>query len=182
MAQIVAQELGIPAKDVQVEEEGRYRIPRLTVWELMPAAARQLPAPRPRCCAKIREKAKKTRLLLEASEETWNGSRRKFSGKRPPRKIETDPGKSRCGLHKHSAGSESRSGSSELYDPPNLTFSFGTYIAVSIRPKARAGGGGGGGGEGGGRRESKVRRFAQWIDCGNIINPMIVRPIPWRPH
>ena len=46
------------------------------------------------------------------------------------------------------------------YDPPNLTFPFGTYICVVDIDK--------------GTGEIKVRRFVAVDDCGNIINPMIV--------
>ena len=46
------------------------------------------------------------------------------------------------------------------YDPPNLTFPFGTYICVVDIDK--------------GTGEVKVRRFVAVDDCGNIINPMIV--------
>ena len=48
----------------------------------------------------------------------------------------------------------------DYYDPPNLTFPFGSYIAVIDIDK--------------GTGEVKVRRFVAVDDCGNIINPMIV--------
>jgi carbon-monoxide dehydrogenase large subunit len=46
------------------------------------------------------------------------------------------------------------------YDPPNLTYPFGSYICVVDIDK--------------GTGEIKVRRFVAVDDCGNIINPMIV--------
>ena len=46
------------------------------------------------------------------------------------------------------------------YDPPNLTFPFGTYISVVDIDK--------------GTGEVKVRKFVAVDDCGNVINPMIV--------
>ena len=46
------------------------------------------------------------------------------------------------------------------YDPPNLTFPFGSYIAV-VDIDSETG-------------EVKIRRFMAVDDCGNIINPMIV--------
>jgi carbon-monoxide dehydrogenase large subunit len=46
------------------------------------------------------------------------------------------------------------------YDPPNLTFPFGSYICVVDIDR--------------GTGEVKVRRFVAVDDCGNIINPMIV--------
>ena len=48
----------------------------------------------------------------------------------------------------------------EYYDPPNLTYPFGSYICVVDIDK--------------GTGEVKVRRFVAVDDCGNIINPMIV--------
>jgi xanthine/CO dehydrogenase XdhC/CoxF family maturation factor len=48
----------------------------------------------------------------------------------------------------------------DYYDPPNLTFPFGSYICVVDIDK--------------GTGEVKVRRFVAVDDCGNIINPMIV--------
>ena len=48
----------------------------------------------------------------------------------------------------------------DYYDPPNLTFPFGTYICVVDIDK--------------GTGEVKVRRFVAVDDCGNVINPMIV--------
>ena len=46
------------------------------------------------------------------------------------------------------------------YDPPNLTFPFGSYICVVDIDK--------------GTGEVKIRRFLAVDDCGTIINPMIV--------
>src|SRR5260221_4125618 len=46
------------------------------------------------------------------------------------------------------------------YDPPNLTFPFGAYIAVVDIDR--------------GTGEVKVRRFLAIDDCGTVINPMIV--------
>ena len=48
----------------------------------------------------------------------------------------------------------------DYYDPPNLTFPFGSYICVVDIDK--------------GTGRVNVRRFVAIDDCGNIINPMIV--------
>ncbi|MGZ3504814.1 MAG: molybdopterin cofactor-binding domain-containing protein, partial [Vulcanimicrobiaceae bacterium] len=46
------------------------------------------------------------------------------------------------------------------YDPPNMTFPYGTYVAVvDIDPDTGS---------------VDVRRFLAVDDCGNVINPMIV--------
>jgi len=47
------------------------------------------------------------------------------------------------------------------YDPPNLTFPFGSYICVVDIDR--------------GPGQVKIRRFVAIDDCGNIINPMIVQ-------
>jgi carbon-monoxide dehydrogenase large subunit len=46
------------------------------------------------------------------------------------------------------------------YNPPNMTFPFGTYVCVVDLDR--------------GTGEVKVRRFLAVDDCGNIINPLIV--------
>jgi carbon-monoxide dehydrogenase large subunit len=46
------------------------------------------------------------------------------------------------------------------YDPPNLTFPFGAYIAVVDIDR--------------GTGEVHVRRFVAIDDCGTVINPMVV--------
>ncbi len=46
------------------------------------------------------------------------------------------------------------------YDPPNLTFPFGSYICVVDIDR--------------GTGMVKIRRFMAVDDCGNIINPMVV--------
>ncbi|WP_272481704.1 molybdopterin cofactor-binding domain-containing protein, partial [Rhodothermus marinus] len=46
------------------------------------------------------------------------------------------------------------------YDPPNLTFPFGSYICVVDIDK--------------GTGQVKIRRFVAVDDCGHVINPMIV--------
>jgi carbon-monoxide dehydrogenase large subunit len=48
----------------------------------------------------------------------------------------------------------------DYYDPPNLTFPFGSYICVVDIDR--------------GTGEVKIRRFVAVDDCGHIINPMIV--------
>jgi carbon-monoxide dehydrogenase large subunit len=47
------------------------------------------------------------------------------------------------------------------YDPPNLTFPFGSHIRVVDIDR--------------GTGQVKIRRFVAIDDCGNIINPMIVQ-------
>src|SRR5207249_770063 len=60
----------------------------------------------------------------------------------------------------HPPGMEAGLEAVSYYDPPNLTYPFGSYICVVDIDK--------------GTGEVKVRRFVAVDDCGNIINPMIV--------
>ena len=60
----------------------------------------------------------------------------------------------------HPQGMEAGLEAVNYYDPPNLTFPFGSYIAVIDIDR--------------GTGMVKIRRFVAVDDCGNIINPMIV--------
>src|SRR3989442_1737720 len=60
----------------------------------------------------------------------------------------------------HPQGMEAGLEASDYYDPPNLTFPFGSYICVVDIDKETG--------------EVKIRRFVAVNDCGTIINPMIV--------
>jgi carbon-monoxide dehydrogenase large subunit len=60
----------------------------------------------------------------------------------------------------HPQGMEAGLEASAYYDPPNLTFPFGSYICVVDIDKDTG--------------QVKIRRFVAVDDCGTIINPMIV--------
>ena len=160
-AQIVAQELGIPVADITVEEGDTDTAP----YGLGTYASRSTPvagAATAMAARKIREKAKKIAAhLLEAAEEDLEWEPGKFFVKGAPSQVEDDPGNRVCRLYQHARpawkpGLEAVN----YYDPPNLTFPFGTYICVVDIDK--------------GTGEIKVRRFVAVDDCGNIINPMMV--------
>jgi aerobic carbon-monoxide dehydrogenase large subunit len=159
-AQIVAQELGIPAKDVQVEEGDTDTAP----YGLGTYASRSTPtsgAATAMAARKIREKAKKiAAFLLEASEEDLEWEPGKFFVKGSPSKAKTIQEIAFAAYTNIPPGLEAGLEAVNYYDPPNLTFPFGTYIAVVDIDK--------------GTGEIKVRRFVAVDDCGNIINPMIV--------
>ena len=158
-AQIVAEELGIPAADVQVEEGDTDTAP----YGLGTYASRSTPtsgAAAAVAARKLREKAKKIAAhLLEVSEEDLVWEPGKFSVKGAPQRMKTiqelvfaaytNYGKLEPGFE-----------ASSYYDPPNLTFPFGSYVCVVDIDR--------------GTGMVKVRRFLAVDDCGNIINPMIV--------
>ena len=110
---------------------------------------------------KIREKAKKIAAhLLEVSEEDLEWEPGKFYVKGAPSKAKTIQEIAFAAYTNLPPGMEAGLEAVHYYDPPNLTFPFGTYICVVDIDK--------------GTGEVKVRRFIAVDDCGNIINPMIV--------
>jgi aerobic carbon-monoxide dehydrogenase large subunit len=159
-AQIVAQELGIPAGDVAIEEGDTDTAP----YGLGTYASRSTPtsgAAAALAARKVREKARKIAAhLLEVSEEDLEWEPGKFSVKGAPGKSKTIQEIAFAAYTNFPQGMEPGLEAVYYYDPPNLTFPFGTYIAVVDIDK--------------GTGEVKVRRFVAVDDCGNIINPMIV--------
>jgi aerobic carbon-monoxide dehydrogenase large subunit len=159
-AQIVAQELGIPAKDIIVEEGDTDTAP----YGLGTYASRSTPtsgAATAMASRKIRDKARKiAAFLLEASEEDLEWEPGKFFVKGAPSKSKTIQEIAFAAYTNIPPGLEAGLEAVNYYDPPNLTFPFGTYIAVVDIDK--------------GTGEIKVRKFVAVDDCGNVINPMIV--------
>ena len=159
-AQIVAQELGIPASDISVEEGDTDTAP----YGLGTYASRSTPvsgAATALAARKIKEKARKiAAYLLEASEEDLEWEPGKFWVKGSPSKSKTIQEIAFAAYTNHPQGMEAGLEAVNYYDPPNLTFPFGTYIAVVDIDK--------------GTGAVKIRKFVAVDDCGNIINPMIV--------
>ncbi len=159
-AQIIAEELGIPADHIIVEEGDTDTAP----YGLGTYASRSTPvagAAGAMAARKIRDKAKKiAAYLLEASEEDLEWEPGKFFVKGNPSKAKTIQEIAFAAYTNHPQGMEGGLEAVSYYDPPNLTFPFGSYICVIDIDK--------------GTGEVKVRRFMAVDDCGNIINPMIV--------
>jgi carbon-monoxide dehydrogenase large subunit len=159
-AQIIAQELGIPVAGITVEEGDTDTAP----YGLGTYASRSTPvagAATAVAARKIREKAKKIAAhLMEVSEEDLEWEPGKFYVKGAPDKAKTIQEIAFAAYTDPPPGLEAGLEAVDYYDPPNLTFPFGTYICVVDIDK--------------GTGEVKVRRFVAVDDCGNIINPMIV--------
>jgi carbon-monoxide dehydrogenase large subunit len=159
-AQIIAEELGIPASAVQVEEGDTDTAP----YGLGTYASRSTPtagAAGAMAARKIREKAKKIAAhLLEVSEEDLVWETGKFSVKGAPSRSKTIQEIAFAAYTNHPQGMEAGLEAVNYYDPPNLTFPFGSYICVVDIDR--------------GTGMVKIRRFVAVDDCGNIINPMIV--------
>lgn len=159
-AQIIAEELGLPAEDIQVEEGDTDTAP----YGLGTYASRSTPtagAAAAIAARKIRDKAKKIAAhLLEVSAEDLEWKDYKFQVKGVPDKAKTMQEIAFAAYTNHPPGMEAGLEAVNYYDPPNLTFPFGSYICVVDIDK--------------GTGEVKVRRFVAVDDCGNRINPMIV--------
>jgi carbon-monoxide dehydrogenase large subunit len=159
-AQILAEELGIPPEDIQVEEGDTDTAP----YGLGTYASRSTPvagAAGAIAARKVRDKARKIAAhLLEAAEEDLEWERGKFFVKGSPDRAKTIQEIAFAAYTNHPQGMEAGLEAVSYYDPPNLTFPFGSYIAVVDIDR--------------GTGEVKVRRFVAVDDCGVRINPMIV--------
>ncbi len=159
-AQIVAEELGIPAQDVKVEygdtDTAPYGVGTYGSRSTPTTGAATAVASR-----KVRDKARKIAAhLLEASEDDLEWTNGKFSVKGSPDRSKTIQDIAFAAYTNYPAGMEMGLEAVDYYDPPNLTYPFGSYICVVDIDK--------------GTGEVKIRRFVAVDDCGNIINPMIV--------
>ncbi len=159
-AQIIAHELGIPEDDIAVEEGDTDTAP----YGLGTYASRSTPvagAAGAMAARKIRDKARKIAAhLLEASEDDLEWERGKFFVKGSPDRAKTIQEIAFAAYTNHPQGLEAGLEAVSYYDPPNLTFPFGSYICVVDIDK--------------GTGVVSIRRFVAVDDCGNIINPMIV--------
>ena len=159
-AQIIAEELGIPYTDISVEEGDTDTAP----YGLGTYASRSTPtagAAAAMACRKIKDKAQTIAShLLEVAEEDVEWEVGKFSVKGVPDKSVTIQDIAFAAYTNHPQGLEAGLEATHYYDPPNMTYPFGSYIAVVDIDS--------------GTGEVKVRRFVAVDDCGNIINPMIV--------
>ncbi len=159
-AQIVASELGIQPEDVKVQHGDTDNTP----YGLGTYASRSTPtvgAATAMVSRRVGEKAVKLAAhLLEVSEDDIEFTAPTFSVKGAPDKAVTIQDVAFAAYTNFPDGMESGLEAVFYYDPPNLTFPFGTY-AVSVEVDADTG-------------EWKVRRMVAVDDCGVRINPMIV--------
>jgi len=159
-AQIIAEELGLPAADVQVEEGDTDTAP----YGLGTYASRSTPtagAAAAMAARKIKAKARKIAAhLLEAGEDDLEWNVDSFRVKGSPDRKKTIQEIAFAAYTNHPQGMEAGLEATDYYDPPNLTFPFGSYICVVDLDT--------------GTGEIKIRRFVAVDDCGHIINPMIV--------
>jgi carbon-monoxide dehydrogenase large subunit len=158
-AQIVAEELGLDPQTIMVEEGDTDTAP----YGLGTYASRSTPvagAAIAMAARRVREKARKIAAhVLEVGEGDLEWKDYKFQVKGVPSKsvtmkevafaAYTNPGRNEPGLE-----------ATNYYDPPNMTFPYGTYVAVVDVDRETG--------------EVEVRRFLAVDDCGTVINPLVV--------
>jgi carbon-monoxide dehydrogenase large subunit len=159
-AQIVAEEIGIQPEDVKVMHGDTDNTP----YGLGTYASRSTPvsgAATAMVTRRVREKAAKIAAhLLEVSEEDIEFAKGKFAVKGAPDKVVTIQDVAFAAYTNFPDGMEAGLEGVYYYDPPNLTFPFGTYaVVVEVDPDTGV---------------WKVRRMVAVDDCGVRINPMIV--------
>lgn len=159
-AQIIAEELGLPAADIEVEEGDTDTAP----YGLGTYASRSTPtagAAAAMAARKIRAKAKKIAAhLLEVNEDDLEWNVNQWQVKGSPEQAKTIQDIAFAAYTDHPPDLEAGLEATDYYNPPNLTFPFGSYIAVVDIDK--------------GTGEVTIRRFVAIDDCGHIINPLIV--------
>jgi carbon-monoxide dehydrogenase large subunit len=159
-AQIVAEELGLDPQELMVEEGDTDTAP----YGLGTYASRSTPVAGGAlalAARRIREKAKKIAAhMMEASEDDVEWKDYKFNVKGVPGKSVTMKEVAFAAYTNPAPDSEPGLEATYYYDPPNLTFPHGAYIAVVDVDRDTG--------------FVKVRRFLAVDDCGTIINPMVV--------
>jgi carbon-monoxide dehydrogenase large subunit len=159
-AQIVADELGLTPDDVIVQEGDTDNTP----YGLGTYASRSTPvagAATAVVARNVRAKAQKIAAhLLEAAEEDVEWRDAKFSVKGAPDRSKTMADVAFAAYTNHPEGMEAGLEGTHYYDPPNMTYPFGTYAVVVEIDR--------------GTGEWKVLKVVAVDDCGVRINPMIV--------
>ena len=159
-AQIVAEELGLPPEDVEVQEGDTDHTP----YGLGTYASRSTPtagAATAVIARKLREKARELAAhKLEAAPEDLEWEAGRFFVKGSADRSVTIQDAALAAYSDLPDGMEAGLEGVHYYDPPNMTFPFGTYaVAVEIDR---------------GTGEWKVLKVVAVDDCGVRINPMIV--------
>jgi carbon-monoxide dehydrogenase large subunit len=159
-AQIVADELGLSPDDITVQEGDTDNTP----YGLGTYASRSTPtagAATAVVTRKVREKAKRIASnMLECAPEDLEWERGRFYVKGSPDKSKTIQEVAFAAYTAVPEGEEPGLEGVNYYDPPNMTFPFGTYVvAVEVDRGTGA---------------WTVRKVVAVDDCGVRINPMIV--------
>jgi aerobic carbon-monoxide dehydrogenase large subunit len=158
-AQIAAEELGLDPQNIMVEEGDTDTAP----YGLGTYASRSTPvagAAIAMAARRIREKARKVAAhLLEVGEADVEWKDYTFQIKGVPARRVTMK-EVAFAAYTNMAGNEPGLEATCYYDPPNMTFPYGAYVAVIDIDRETG--------------EVNVRRFLAVDDCGTIINPLVV--------
>ncbi|HLF68580.1 MAG TPA: aerobic carbon-monoxide dehydrogenase large subunit [Gaiellaceae bacterium] len=158
--QIIAQELGIPYEDVEVQEGDTDNTP----YGLGTYASRSTPvagAAAAMISRELREKARKIAAhLLEAAEDDLEWEPGRFFVKGSPDRAATIQDIAFAAYTNLPEGLQAGLEGVHYYDPPNMTFPYGAYAVVVEIDR--------------GTGAWKVQRVVAVDDCGVRINPMIV--------
>jgi aerobic carbon-monoxide dehydrogenase large subunit len=159
-AQIVAEELGLPPEDVEVQEGDTDHTP----YGLGTYASRSTPtagAATAVIARKLRDKARELAAhKLEAAPDDLEWEQGRFFVKGSPDRGVTIQEVALAAYSDLPDGMEAGLEGVHYYDPPNMTYPFGTY-AVAVELDRGTG-------------EWKVLKVVAVDDCGVRINPMIV--------
>ncbi|MEA2155836.1 MAG: aerobic carbon-monoxide dehydrogenase large subunit [Solirubrobacteraceae bacterium] len=161
-AQIVAEELGISPNDIMVRHGDTDKTP----YGLGTYGSRSTPVSGGAVAVvsrKVRDKARAfAALMLETRPEdlAWEKGRWYVKGDPERGKTIESIAEYAYGPNPLPEGLEGGLDANAVYDPPNLTYPFGAYLAVvDIDP---------------GTGKVHLRRFIAVDDCGVRINPMVV--------
>jgi carbon-monoxide dehydrogenase large subunit len=161
-AQIVAEELGIPPEDVEVRHGDTDKSP----YGLGTYGSRSTPVSGAAVAVvsrKVRDKARAiaaTMLETRPEDLAWEKGRWYVKGDPSAGATIFDITRRAYSGEALPDGFEGGLDAQVIYDPPNLTYPYGAYIAVvDIDPETA---------------HVTVRRFIAVDDCGVRINPMIV--------
>jgi carbon-monoxide dehydrogenase large subunit len=159
-AQIVAGELGIPPQDITVQEGDTDNTP----YGLGTYASRSTPTAGAATAVVARKLREKARLiaahLLEADAGDLEWERDHFFVKGAPARSVSIQDVAFAAYTNLPEGMEAGLEGVNYYDPPNMTYPFGTYVVV-VEVDRRTG-------------KWQVQRVVAVDDCGVRINPMIV--------
>jgi carbon-monoxide dehydrogenase large subunit len=159
-AQIVANELGIPPEDVMVQHGDTDNTP----YGLGTYASRSTPTGGAATAVVAREIREKARHIaahtLEVAPEDLDWETGRFFVKGAPERGTTIQDVAFAAYTNHPPGMQAGLEGVHYYDPPNMTYPFGTYVVV-VEVDTETG-------------EWKVKRMVAVDDCGVRINPMIV--------
>jgi len=161
-AQIVAEELGMDVDDIVVEHGDTDTEP----YGLGTYGSRSTPvagAAAAVAARKVRDKAKSIAANeLEAAEEDieWDRESGEFHVAGAPDRSITITEIAAGAYMNHPGGEEPGLEATNYYDPPEMTYPFGSYIVV-VEVDRETG-------------EVDFEKFVAVDDCGNRINPMII--------